>query len=56
MGGPQSPATSSPDADAVGETVGGHDDAAERNERELSSAADSSSGPEKADGPDSGHE
>lgn len=54
MGGPQSPATSSPDADAMGETVGGHGEAAERVERELS--ADSSSGPEEADGPDSGDE
>jgi hypothetical protein len=54
MGGPQTPATSSPDADAVREAVGGHDAAAESVERELS--ADFSSGPEEADGPDSGHE
>ena len=54
MGGPQSPATSSPDADAVRETVGGHDAAAESVEREMS--ADSSSGPEEMDGPDSGDE
>ena len=37
-----------------GEAVGGHDAAAESVERELS--ADFSSGPEEADGPDSGHE
>jgi hypothetical protein len=54
MGGPPSPATSAPDADAVRETVGGHDAAAESIEREMS--ADSSSGPGDAGGPDSGHE
>jgi hypothetical protein len=54
MGGPQSPATSSPDADAVREAVGGHDAAAESVEREMS--ADSSSGPEETDGPGSGDE
>ena len=54
MGGPQTPATSSPDADAVRETIGGHDAAAESVEREMS--ADSSSGPEETDGPDSGDE
>jgi hypothetical protein len=54
MGGPQSPATSSPDAGAVRETVGDHDAAAENIEREMS--ADSSSGPEDTGGPESGHE
>ena len=47
MGGPQAPATSAPEADAVREAVGGHDTAAESIEREM--AADSMSGPETDD-------
>ena len=54
MGGPQAPATSAPEADAVREAVGSHDTAAESVEREM--AADTTSGPEVADDPGSGEE
>ena len=54
MGGPQTPATSAPEADAVREAVGGHDTAAESIEREM--AADTTSGPDMADDPGAGDE
>jgi len=47
MGGPQAPATSAPEADAVREAVGDHGTAAESIEREM--AADSTPGPETDD-------
>ena len=54
MGGPQSAATSSSNADGAPESTERREPPAERFEPEISDA--SSSGPEDADGPDSGHE
>jgi hypothetical protein len=54
MGGPQSAATSSSNADGAPEATERREPPTERFEPEISDA--SSSGPEDADGPDSGHE
>ena len=54
MDGPQSAATSSSNADGASEGTERHEPVAESFESDRS--ADSSSGPEDADGPDSGHE